>query len=353
MTEQSTIEEVSESHRITDSDLAVSFADPARDDLPLIYVNDAFCDLTGYARDACIDRNCRFLQGEGTDPASVERVRAGIAAEGFRLTRLVNYRRDGGRFENALLIGPVRNLVGDLKLFFGMQWNLTETLGRRSSPAPADWRGERFGSQLQRYEATVGRIYERSVEQGDEAVGPALVERLIAMSRPQQYPPVEWVPNWTRADHLLRYLVEPYGAALGDRTSYEGSTDILAADVFTPLALGIHELARRYLGLAELVGEGAPDVTLVSETSVRDGGPFYELHWRESGAFDVDVDDGRESHARRRRYFEHGMELVRDIVEGVGGRLEAGPWAGGAFEARLAVPNRSYDSAPDETADGG
>ena len=349
MTDPSTIEEVSESHRIADSDLAVSFADPDRHDLPLIYVNDAFCELTGYPRERCIDRNCRFLQGEATDPESVARVRAGIEAEGFRLTKLVNYRSDGEAFDNALLVGPVRNLVGDLKLFFGMQWNLTGTLARRESPAPGQWRGERFETQLRRYEATVGRVYELSVEQGDEAVGPALVERLIAMSRTQQYPPVEWVPNWTRGDHLLRYLIEPYGSALGDRVACEGGTDILAADVFTPLALAVHEFARRFLALADIV-EDVPRVTLVSDTSGHGGEPFCELLWRESRPFEVPDDVDEAGSVGRGRSLGHGLELVRDIVGRVGGRLDVGASPDGAFEARLSVPNRAYEADEADSA---
>ena len=41
--------------------------------LPLDYVNQAFLDQTGYSRDDVIGRNCRFLQGEGTDPVAIKK----------------------------------------------------------------------------------------------------------------------------------------------------------------------------------------------------------------------------------------------------------------------------------------
>ncbi len=40
-------------------------------DCPIIYASDAFCKLTGYARDELVGRNCRFLQGPGTSAAQV------------------------------------------------------------------------------------------------------------------------------------------------------------------------------------------------------------------------------------------------------------------------------------------
>src|SRR5690242_6824945 len=50
-------------------------SDPRRPDNPIVYANDAFLDLTGYAHDDVVGRNCRFLQGRDSDPATVERMR--------------------------------------------------------------------------------------------------------------------------------------------------------------------------------------------------------------------------------------------------------------------------------------
>ena len=41
-----------------------------------IFVNDAFCRVTGYARDEALGRNCRFLQGPDTEAQSVAVIQA-------------------------------------------------------------------------------------------------------------------------------------------------------------------------------------------------------------------------------------------------------------------------------------
>ena len=56
----------------------ITIADPNLPDCPIVYVNDAFCKITGYARDEVIGRNCRFLQGADTDMAAVDRLRTAI-----------------------------------------------------------------------------------------------------------------------------------------------------------------------------------------------------------------------------------------------------------------------------------
>ena len=48
---------------------------------PLVYVSDAFMALTGYKLDQIMGRNCNFLQGPDTDPATVKRIAIQISEE--------------------------------------------------------------------------------------------------------------------------------------------------------------------------------------------------------------------------------------------------------------------------------
>ena len=52
--------------------------DPRQPDNPVVFVNRAFLDLTGYEESEVLGRNCRFLQGADTDRDTVRELREAI-----------------------------------------------------------------------------------------------------------------------------------------------------------------------------------------------------------------------------------------------------------------------------------
>lgn len=113
---------------IETSPLCVTLTDMSLPDRPLAFVNPAFETMTGYNAQDCVGRNCRFLQGPGTDPEAVQAMRAAIDAGKPCDVTLLNYRRDGTAFMNRVLLQPVRNLEGRLMAYVGHQ--LGEDLAR-------------------------------------------------------------------------------------------------------------------------------------------------------------------------------------------------------------------------------
>lgn len=101
--------------------IAFVLTNPNMEDNPIVYVNRAFEQLTGYASDAAIGRNCRFLQGEKTDPLTVNALREAIRNEESHQTELLNYRADGSTFVNELFIEPIYDDAGNLSAFLGLQ----------------------------------------------------------------------------------------------------------------------------------------------------------------------------------------------------------------------------------------
>lgn len=106
--------------------MAMVMTDPRQHDNPIILVNDAFSQLTGYGRDEVIGRNCRFLQGPETSAPTVDELRASLAAGEGSEVEILNYRKDGSPFWNALVISPVRDAGGQVVHFFASQSDISE-----------------------------------------------------------------------------------------------------------------------------------------------------------------------------------------------------------------------------------
>jgi PAS domain S-box-containing protein len=103
----------------------VTIADARLADRPLIYINEGFERLTGYSVAETLGRNCRFLQGPGTDPAAVAEIRAAVEEKRACVVEILNYRRDGTPFWNRLSITPVRTALGEVTHFIGIQSDVT------------------------------------------------------------------------------------------------------------------------------------------------------------------------------------------------------------------------------------
>lgn len=99
--------------------------DPRQPDNPIVFVNDAFCRLSGYERAEIVGHNCRFLQGPRTDRESVAKVRAALQDVRAIEIDLLNYRKDGETFWNRLLLAPVHDATGELAYFFASQLDVT------------------------------------------------------------------------------------------------------------------------------------------------------------------------------------------------------------------------------------
>ncbi len=106
--------------------LALTLSNPRLADNPLIFANEAFEDLTGYRRRDIIGRNCRFLQGEATEPDRIAELSRAIGAGEDVTVELTNYRADGTPFRNQLSIAPIKDEAGEVVLFLGIQRDLTD-----------------------------------------------------------------------------------------------------------------------------------------------------------------------------------------------------------------------------------
>lgn len=103
----------------------VTLADPDMEDLPLVYANKAFADMTGYTQEETIGKNCRFLQGTDREQEERSQIRAAITNKEPIEVTLRNYRKNGELFYNHLKIIPLFDSQGKVLYYLGVQYDIT------------------------------------------------------------------------------------------------------------------------------------------------------------------------------------------------------------------------------------
>jgi PAS domain S-box-containing protein len=127
-----------QSRIIEQAPIGIAVSDPSREDNPLVYANAAFEALTGYEFAEIEGRNCRFLQGERTDPESVAAMRDAIHAGEPTTVDVWNYRKDGTEFRNRVTVSPIEDGDGEVTQFVGFQQPLSDLHGAESETEDAD-----------------------------------------------------------------------------------------------------------------------------------------------------------------------------------------------------------------------
>ena len=117
------------------SPIATVISNPRLPDNPLIACNDAFCQLTQYPVEEIVGRNCRFLAGPATEPWLSEEIRRGVREHHPVLVEILNYKRSGEPFRNAVLVAPIYDEDDELLYFLGSQVELPT-----GAPAPSSMR---------------------------------------------------------------------------------------------------------------------------------------------------------------------------------------------------------------------
>ena len=99
--------------------------DPNKPDNPIVFANPAFINMTGYGWDELVGRNCRLLQGPDTDRDTVAEIRRAVEQRQETSVELLNYKKNGAAFWNALFISPVFDAEGRLIYYFASQLDVT------------------------------------------------------------------------------------------------------------------------------------------------------------------------------------------------------------------------------------
>jgi PAS domain S-box-containing protein len=88
---------------------------------PIIYVNSAFCELTGYGPHEVMGKSPSILQGSKTDPEVLERLNRNLAQGELFFGKAINYRKDGSTFMMEWKIAPIRNEKDEITHYLAIQ----------------------------------------------------------------------------------------------------------------------------------------------------------------------------------------------------------------------------------------
>ncbi|QPV61649.1 PAS domain S-box protein [Halosimplex litoreum] len=340
-----------------EAEIGISLADNTDSGRPLVYVNEGFGRVTGHDPAEMLGRNCRFLQGEATDPDAVATLKAGIEAGESVSTEIVNYRADGSPFWNRVQLSPIENDAGEVTHYLGFQNDVTErkraerlrallnrvlrhNLANDVSPFMA------FGEMLRTDEDEPADLGARIETSAENLV--ALSDKARDLEEFARHDPVH-----ERLDvaELVASAVDVARDADGGRprrasveTSVETERGICAG---TELRRALSELVENALEHGVEGPDPAVEVTAVDDgdwvvVSVVDDGPGIDP--MESAV----VEHGRET------ALEHGsglgLWLVNWVVTRYGGSFQVEPANGGGTVARVRLPGIDDGASIDDVA---
>ncbi len=112
---------------IDKSPVSVAIAE-VTEELPLVYINDAFTELTGYQRDEILGQNCRFLSAEDKDSDVRKSIRTTVANRDNGTFTLRNRKKTGEIFWNELRLFPIFDATGRTSHMVATQTDATKRM---------------------------------------------------------------------------------------------------------------------------------------------------------------------------------------------------------------------------------
>ena len=305
--------------------IPLCISDPNQPDNPIVFTNTAFLDLTGYTEDEVVGRNCRFLQGKDTTEESLTALRSAIQNQSVETIEIVNYRKDGSRFTNALQIGPILDDSGNLVFYFGSQLDVTEKrdLERRARELADVELVHRLRNIVNVMEVVIKMTAREEAD--PKVVGSITAERLRALSDAHLQTinhPYDYSASMTEVAQSTLLAYAPKGQK---QFSLDGSDIILPSHLLSCMALVMHELATNSVKHGSLGAEmGRVDLNwqILADKEVN----VLELVWCEL--------DGPEVTKPER---SSGSKIVSDLIAAVGGTLTL-DWAKSGLVARANFP---------------
>lgn len=314
--------------------MAVCLTDPHAENHPIVFANRAFRELTGYSKEEIVGRNCRFLQGPETDRSKVALIRRALDKREVAVVEMLNYRKDGTTFWNALHLGPIYDAEGRLVYYFGSQWDVTDVHIARAEQSHAKAMSREISHRMKNMFAVIGGIVSvtgRAMKTPD--VARRINERIQALGRAYEPTLDEAAFGTIEVGQAIRAVLRPYDPE-GDRIAFTGDSLRTDPNVVSVIGLTLHELATNATKYGALsVPEGRITVGW-DHKSDRHGRQVLVIDWQE--------DDGPPV-AQPIGGFGTGFDIVETLLRLSNGTLDR-EWRADGLRAVITLPIGSKES---------
>lgn len=267
--------------------MAICLCDPHDEGLPIVFANRAFRQLTGYSEDEILGRNCRFLQGPKTDPEPVSRIRKAIADEDVVVVELLNYRKNGTTFWNALHLGPIYNDVGELVYFFGSQWDVSDVRAARAEEQHAKEMARELSHRMKNMFAVISGIVNVTGRvRGIQGEAAEINSRIQALGRAYETTLDDASSGSIQIGEAIRAVLSPYDRD-EERLKLNGNGVRMPFTTISIIGLILHELAANATKYGAWASEGG---TVAVNWFLDEADNALTITWEEQGGPQVDCE---------------------------------------------------------------
>ena len=266
--------------------MAICLCDPNQPDLPIVFANRAFRRLTGYSEEEVVGRNCRFLQGPKTDPEPIARIREAIANEDVVVVELLNYRKNGTTFWNALHLGPIYNDKGELVYFFGSQWDVSDVRAARAEERHAKEMARELSHRMKNMFAVISGIVNVTGRvRGIQGEAAEINSRIQALGRAYETTLDDAASGSIEICQAIRAVLLPYDRD-AERLILTGNGARMPFTIISIVGLILHELAANATKHGAWSSEGG---RITVDWRPSEDETALEIVWREEGGPKIDA----------------------------------------------------------------
>jgi len=262
--------------------MAMVFTDAKVSGQPLIFANDSFLFLAGYAREEVLGQSFDFLMGRPADPEALAQVEAAFAGSSKGDFEICFRRQDSSVFWVAVFISPILDKAGDIVQHFCSFVDLSK---HKQEEDRLRFLLAELNHRTQNTLATVQAIAVQTLRgAANKEVVDAFEGRILALSKAHS---LLGRKHWETVSlrDVIDQILQPFGLndRLAARFSVEGDDVRLQPKAALSLAMLFHELATNAAKHGALSNGAAGKIDVAWQAEPTPKGNRMRLRWQESG----------------------------------------------------------------------